>query len=79
MRDSLFLLLPSVVVIVVVVAAAAVAVAVVVVFVVGRSIMTEFNGSDAGPLGVGDGCVQPRDGKQVLYAGCKLCLALDQW
>lgn len=30
-----------------------------------RSIMTEFNGSDAGPLGVGAGCVQPRDGKQV--------------
>lgn len=33
--------------------------------VVDRSIMIEFNGSDAGPLGVGDGCVQPRDGKQV--------------
>ncbi|CBJ27242.1 Histidyl-tRNA Synthetase Similar to Histidine Ammonia-Lyase [Ectocarpus siliculosus] len=50
----------------------------------GRSIMTEFNGSDAGPLGVGDGCVQPRDGKQteltatflteavrVLTSGCR--------
>lgn len=30
-----------------------------------RSIMTEFNGSDGGPLGVGEGCVIPRDGKQV--------------
>ncbi|CAN0111245.1 unnamed protein product, partial [Laminaria digitata] len=29
-----------------------------------RSLMTEFNSSDAGPLGVGDGCVLPRDGKQ---------------
>eukprot|EP00903_Cladosiphon_okamuranus_P009772 g9291.t1 len=30
-----------------------------------RAIMTEFNGSDAGPLGVGAGCVQPRDGRQT--------------
>ena len=30
-----------------------------------RSLMTEFNSSDAGPLGAGDGCVLPRDGKQV--------------
>lgn len=27
--------------------------------------MTEFNSSDAGPLGAGDGCVLPRDGQQV--------------
>lgn len=27
--------------------------------------MTEFNGADVGPLGAGEGCVLPRDGKQV--------------
>ena len=30
--------------------------------------MTEFNSSDAEPLGVGDGCVLPRDRKQVCIA-----------
>lgn len=38
--------------------------------------MTELNGSDAGPLGVGAGCVQPRDGKQVCSSTEDLCLLL---